>query len=573
MTYGIWDFLMLLGALCIFIFGMKVMSEGLQKMAGQRMKGILKGMTSNRFMGVMTGFILTVMLQTSSGTTVLVVSFVNAGLLSLFQAMGVIMGANIGTTLTAWMISLFGFKVDILNVAIPLMGVMLPFYFVKNKTLRGLAEFIIGFGILFIGIDYLKTAVPDIQSNPEILSFLQKYTQQGFWSILIFVIFGTILTVSVQSSSAATAITLALIAQGYIDFQHAAAIFLGENIGTTITANLAALVGNVHAKRAAKFHLIFNLVGVIWVLSIFTPFLNFIDTIIHSLNATFDDINLLSPFSDDVDTRGQSMIIAISIFHSLFNLTNVLLFIGFIPLFERLVIWLQPSKGDQDEMFRLQYIDAGTAHNTELSLYEAKKGIQLFAKLIDKMNFSFMALLFEKHKNSQKILDKIKKREEITDSMEIEIGDFLTRVSEQNLSAEDSRRIRGMLNIINDLESIGDIYNEMAKNFERMKELNVVLPEDALDELHQMLDLVYESIKLTRANLEAENGKIKIQDAYNLEQKIDDKRDELKKAHFQRLEQLVYPVQAGVIYLDYVNRLEKVGDLLLNVNEALADVK
>lgn len=566
MQYGIIDFLQLLGALCVFIFGMKVMSEGLQNAAGTKMRNILKGMTANRFMGVFTGFLLTVVLQTSSGTTVLVVSFVNAGLMTLFQSMGVIMGANIGTTLTAWMISVFGFKVEILKFALPAMGIMLPFYFSKNPTRKGFAEFVIGFGILFIGIEFLKNSVPDIQSNPEILSFIQEYTQFGLWSILLFVLFGTILTVAVQSSSAATAITLALISQGYIDFHHAAAIFLGENIGTTITANLAALVGNVHAKRAARFHFVFNIIGVIWVLMIFSHFLNGIDYFLR----TFFDV---SPMTDDISERGMTMVIAISIFHSLFNVLNMLFFVGFLFWLEKFIIWLKPSKGSTDELFRLKYIGSGVSPSVELSLYEAKREIQLFAKLIDKMHFSFLALLYEKHKNTDKILEKIKKREDITDSLEVEIAEFLTKVSETHLSEKGSIQVRSMLNMINDLERIGDIYYEMSKNYMRMKEFKVKLPEEAMAELKELLDLVHDAIKLMRSNLELDNDIINLNEANQLEKKIDLKHNELKEAHFQRLEQLVYPAQAGVIFLDYVNRLEKVGDHIINVNEAIAGKK
>ncbi|MBA3900895.1 MAG: Na/Pi cotransporter family protein, partial [Bacteroidetes bacterium] len=368
MDYGFHDALMLLGSLCVFIFGMKIMSDGIQKAAGDKMRNILQGMTSNRFMGVLTGFIITVLLQTSSGTTVMVVSFVNAGLLTLAQSMGVIMGANIGTTLTAWMIAFFGFKVDILAVFMPIMGIALPFYFHKNSTYKSIAEFLIGFGILFIGINFLKTYVPQIQKDPEFLAFITSYTEFGFWSILLFVFFGAILTVVVQSSSAASAITLALISQGWIDFPIAAAIFLGENIGTTVTANLAAIVGNVHAKRAARFHFIFNVFGLVWVLAAFPYLLNGIDYVITGWMGT-------SPFSEDIDARGGVMIFAIALFHTVFNVCNVLIFIGFVPLFEKLVIKIQPSKTEADQEFRLEYIGSGLLNTGELSLVEAKKEI------------------------------------------------------------------------------------------------------------------------------------------------------------------------------------------------------
>ncbi|TVR77248.1 MAG: Na/Pi cotransporter family protein [Chitinophagaceae bacterium] len=566
MDYGILDFLHLIGSLCVFVFGMKIMSDGLQKAAGPRLKGMLAGMTSNRFMGVLTGFLITVLLQTSSGTTVMVVSFVNAGLLTLAQSMGVIMGANIGTTLTAWMISLLGFKVNVLSIAIIGMGFALPFYFSGNKTRKSLAEFVIGFGILFIGIEYLKESVPNISENPEMLAFLETYTQYGFFSILLFVLFGTILTVTVQSSSAATAITLALIYQGYIDFTYAAAIFLGENIGTTITANLAALVGNVHAKRAARFHFIFNIIGVVWVLSIFTPFLGFIDYILTSF---FD----MSPFVDDIAERGQNMVIAISVFHSLFNILNVIIFIGFLKFLEKLVIKIQPSKGDVDEEFRLKYISAGIQNSSELSLLEAQKEIQMFAKLIDKMSFTTGALLFEKHKNPEKLLSKLNKREGITDNMEVEITKFLALLTDNGLSERGQKQARGMIRMVSELERIGDLFNLMGRNYERMVDLNVKLPEEGKLELKEMLELIFDFIKVMRVNLGKNYDQIDLAQIYAMDKRIDRKRDEILENHYVRLEKGVYSAQAGVIFLDYVNRLEKVGDNIVNIHEAAIGLK
>lgn len=572
MDYGIFEFLKLIGSLCVFIFGMKIMSDGLQKAAGPRLKGILSGMTSNRFMGVFTGFLITVILQTSSGTTVMVVSFVNAGLLTLVQSMGVIMGANIGTTLTAWMISLLGFKVDILAVAIIAMGFALPFYFSNNITRKSLAEFVIGFGILFIGIDFLKESVPDIAENPEMLAFISQFTEHGFWSILLFVLIGTLLTITVQSSSAATAITLALIYQGYIDFTFAAAIFLGENIGTTITANLAALVGNVHAKRAARFHFIFNAMGVIWVLLVFSYFLGFIDYVVT------DYLGMLSPLmpigeNATAAERGGSMVIAISIFHSMFNIMNVLLFIAFVPFFQKIVIRMVPSKGDVDEEFRLKYISAGIQRSSELSLLEAKKEVQQYAKLIDKMSFTTGALLFEKHKNADKLIKKLLKREEITDNMEVEIIAFLSKVAENGLSDKGLKQTRGIVRMVNELERIGDLFNLMGKNYQRMNELNVKIPEEGKVELKEMFELVFDFIKLMRANLAKDYDSIELTEVYKLDNRIDEMRDKIYQTHYARLERGVYSAQAGVIFLDYVNRLEKVGDHIVNIHEAAVGFK
>jgi phosphate:Na+ symporter len=570
MSYSFIDVLKLLGALCIFIFGMKTMNDGIQKAAGSRLRKILSGMTSNRFMGVLTGLVITVLLQTSSGTTVMTVSFVNAGLLSLTESMGVIMGANIGTTFTAWIISIFGFKMNVVGFAIICMGLVLPFYFHKNKTYRSLAEFVIGFGILFIGIEYLKNSVPDIKSNPEILSFLERYAEDRLWSVLLFVLIGTLLTVVVQSSSAATAITFALIAQGYIDFKMGAAIFLGENIGTTVTANLAAIVGNVHAKRAARFHLLFNLVGVIWVLILFTPFLRGIDYIMT------DHLKLLSPFTEydpapeAMVARGGTMLIAISIFHSMFNVLNVVFFIGFIPLFEKAVIKIQPAKSVDDEAFHLEYIGSGLMGTPELSLLQAKKEVAKFGKLTSRMNGFTKQLLFEQDKKMRtRLYERVKKYEEITDRIEVEVANYLTRVSQDDLSEEGSAHVRGMLSIVNDLERIGDIYFQMSKNIERKIDEKLWFTQEQRENLKAMFDLLEEAFKIMIKNISGDFNKPDMISAKEKENEINKYRNKLRKKHLKSIEEGDYNVKAGMIYNDLFSSCEKVGDHIINVSEAM----
>jgi phosphate:Na+ symporter len=566
MNYGFHDGLMLLGALCVFIFGMKIMSDGIQKAAGEKMRGILKGMTSNRFMGVLTGFIITVLLQTSSGTTVMVVSFVNAGLLSLAQSIGVIMGANIGTTLTAWMISFFGFKVDILAVFMPIMGIALPFYFHKNNTYKSIAEFLIGFGILFIGINFLKTYVPQIQKDPEFLSFITEYTQYGFWSILLFVMFGAILTVVVQSSSAASAITLALIAQGWIDFPLAAAIFLGENIGTTVTANLAAIVGNVHAKRAARFHFIFNIFGVIWVLAAFTPLLNAIDYVITSWMGS-------SPFSEDMEARGTVMVFAISLFHTSFNLLNVLLFIGFVPLLEKLVIKIQPSKTETDQEFRLEYIGSGLLNTSELSILEARKEIGKYGSRIHKM-FNFIPeVLHEQDPDKfKKTFDRVAKYEDISDRMEVEIANFLIRVSQEEMSEEGSHKVRSMLRIISNMEKIADINYQMSLSIQRKNQDKAWFTQAQRDNLNEMFGLVNKGLDVMMENLNAKEGKENIQKAVDIENQINSLRDRIRDDHFKSIEKGDYNIKSGLYYNGLYSACEKLGDHLLNINEAVTGI-
>ncbi|MEX1010876.1 MAG: Na/Pi cotransporter family protein [Balneolaceae bacterium] len=568
MSYTLFDFLQLVGSLGIFIYGMKVFSEGLQKVAGNRLRGILKGMTTTRLKGIITGFGATTITQSSTTTTVMVVSFVNAGLITFVESTGVIMGANIGTTVTAWMVSIFGFKMNITPIAIMFIGLFFPFLFFGREKMKNLAEAMIGFGILFIGLEFIKDAVPDIQDNPELFVFLDSFTEFGFASILLFIGVGTVLTLLTQSSSAATAITLVMLFQGWINFPIAAAMVLGENIGTTITANIAALIGNVHAKRAARFHLIFNIIGVVWMLLILMPFLRGIDFTMQ-LFVTEG----ISVFNTDHASRANATL-ALSLFHTSFNVLNVLLLFAFVPKIIRLVEKIQTDKEDPSSPFRLKYISAGMMSSAELSIAQAHKEIEQFARLIEKMHFSFSGLFFNKQKKQERFLEKIKKREQITDNIELEVAEYLTQISGFNLSASATRRIRGMHSMINDLERIGDIYFQMSKTFEQMQKDDLSLPEDAVKEISVLLDLVHDAIKLVRENLTlTDEETLNLERAIELENKIDAQRDLLKEAHYKRLESGAYTTKAGVSYLDFLSRLEKIGDHLFNVNEAIAGKK
>lgn len=566
MTYNFFDLLQLVGSLGIFIYGMKVFSDGLQKVAGNKLRSILKGMTSTRFRGLLTGFTATTITQSSSTTTVMVVSFVNAGLITFVESTGVIMGANIGTTVTAWMISIFGFKMQITPVAIMLIGIFFPFMFFGRERLRNLAEAMIGFGILFIGLDFIKNSVPNIQDNPEMFMFLDQFTEYGFISILIFVLAGTLLTLITQSSSAASAITLVMLFQGWIDFPMAAAMVLGENIGTTVTANIAALVGNVFAKRAARFHFVFNIFGVLWMLLLIQPFLVGIDT---TMSYFLPGSGSIMHAADQVGRANATL--ALSLFHTTFNVVNVLLMFAFVPRIVRLIERYQKEK--KDTQHRLQYISSGMMSSPELSMSQAHKEIELFAKLIEKMHFSIRGLLFNKQNKQGKFLKKIEKREQITDNIELEIAEYLTKISSYNLTEEASRRIRGMHSIINDLERVGDIYFQMSKTFERMESEGNQLPDEAMDKIGKMLSLVHDSVRNVRENLAKENGDIDLEQAVHIENSIDLYRDELLEFHYAQLENNVYSNQVGFVFLDYLNRLEKIGDHLFNVNEALAGVK
>ncbi len=567
MTYTLFDFLQLIGSLGIFIYGMKIFSEGLQKIAGNKLRGILKGMTTNRATGIATGFAATTITQSSTTTTVMVVSFVNAGLLTFLESTGVIMGANIGTTVTAWMVSIFGFRFHITPIAVSLIGIFFPFLFVRNNKLKHLAEAMIGFGILFIGLEFIKNSVPDIQDNPQILEFLNRFTDYGLGTTLIFVVVGTVLTLVTQSSSAATTITLVMLAQGWITFPIAAAMILGENIGTTVTANIAALIGNVHAKRAARFHFFFNVIGVLWMLALMPVFLKFVDFMI--INFTPAHLSVL----DDSPEARINATLGLSLFHTTFNVLNVVFLFAFVPWLIRLVIWVQPSRGTEDEQKRLTYISGGLMPTAELSISEAFKEVEQLAKITEKISYSTYGLFFKDKDKRQKFLDKIKTREEITDKIELEVAQYLTNVSEFNLSRTSSRRVRSMLRMTNDLERIADIYYQISRTFDRMDSEDLSLPESAMEEIKDMMQLVQDALQVMRVNMAGEYGVVDMKEAQLMEMKIDALRDELRESHYVRLERGDYSPKAGIYYIDFINRLEKIGDHILNVNEASAGLK
>ncbi len=565
MSYTFFDFLQLIGSLGVFIFGMKIFSDGLQKIAGGKLRSILKGMTRNRFTGVVTGFGTTAITQSSTTTTVMVVSFVNAGLLTFIESTGVIMGANIGTTITAWMVSVFGFKFQITPIAIATIGIFFPFLFAGNIKLRNIAEAMIGFGILFIGLEFIKDSVPDIDENPEIFAFLRSYTDLGYLSILLFVGVGTILTLLTQSSSAATAITLVMLFQGWIDFPIAAAMILGENIGTTVTANIAALIGNVHAKRAARFHFFFNVIGVLWMLLLIYPFLNLMDYIISSAIPGSPSI-----MSGAEEARANATL-GLSLFHTTFNILNVVLLFGFVPLIIKLVEKIQPMKTEGDDQFQIQYINSGLMSSADLSLNQAQRELEMFGKVVEKMHYSFKALLLKKQSKQRKFIEKIKKREELADNLELQIGEYLTQISENsNPSKSAVRRIRNFHNIINDLERIGDLYYQMAKTVERSIDNDEELEEDVVKDVDVMLEVIHNAMLNMRNNLSRESKDVDVMAALELEKQVNATRDRLRNLHYARLEKNSYSVKEGIIFLDLLNRLEKIGDHIMNVNEACA---
>ncbi len=562
MQYSFFDFLSLVGSLGLFLYGMKMMSEALQKVAGNKMRAILSAMTSNRFLGIFTGFLVTAMVQSSSATTVMIVSFVNAGLITLKESIGVIMGANIGTTVTGWIITLFGFKVKISAYSLPLIGLGLPFIFSKSATRRSYGELIIGFALIFMGLEYLKNSVPNIQENPQILSFLHQYTDSGIFTTLLFLGLGTILTVVVQSSSATMALTFVMCNEGWIEFSQAAAMILGENIGTTITANIASSVGNISAKRAARIHLIFNMLGVLWMLTIFNNYTGLIDTIITRNGG-------VSP-----NENPAAIPVALSFFHTSFNILNVLIFVWFTPLIQKVVEYMVPNKTkDSEEEFRLKYITTGMLSTSELSILQAKKEVQFYAKHTTKM-FGFVRKMIheKKDKKFNKLFSKVQKYEGISDNVEVEITNYLTQISQYKLSELGRKRLRSMLKLSGDLESVADCNFNLARFVNRMREKNISLKESAIDKLELMFNLTEEALSVMRENLQQDELMVSLTKARLLEDQINNYRNQLKSEHLDNLANDVYSYEAGIIFNDLFSECEKLADYVINVSEALEEV-
>ncbi|WP_151671400.1 Na/Pi cotransporter family protein [Nitrincola schmidtii] len=562
MTYTLFDFLQLIGSLGIFIFGMKIFSEGLQKIAGNRLKGILSGMTRNRVTGLFTGFATTAITQSSTTTTVMAVSFVNAGLLTFVQSTGVIMGANIGTTITAWLVALFGFKFQITPIALAVIGLFFVFLFSKNARWRNIAEAMVGFGILFIGLEFIKGSVPDINTNPAMFSFLDSFSDYGYLSLILFVFVGTILTLLTQSSSAATAITLVMLFEGWISFPIAAAMILGENIGTTVTANIAALVGNVHAKRAARFHFFFNVIGVTWMMILIYPVLGLIDNVVQ-----FFTESSISVLSGSVESRPNATL-ALSLFHTSFNVLNVLILFAFVPYIVRFVEYIQPDKGGADDEFHLQYISTGMMTSPLFAIQQAQKEIQIFAGITEQMHGQVKQLLFDPTANREELLEQLHKDEQKTDTLEIEISDYLVRISERtSLEHELTERIHNMQAMLNDLERIGDIYYQIGKTADKLQDYQTDWPEEAVAELGSMMDVLYEAIQNMVNNVSKEPNAVRLEDAVALEKRINRHRKQFRKNHYKRLENGNYPARTGMVFIDALNRFERIGDHVININE------
>lgn len=564
MEYGIKEILTLIGSLGIFLFGMKMMSEALQKVAGNRLRTILAAMTSNRFVGIITGFLITAIIQSSSATTVMVVSFVNAGLLSLSQAFGVIMGANVGTTITAWIVALLGFKVDISSVAIPIIAFSVPLLFSKHNSRRYVGEIIMGFSLLFFGIGLLKSSVPDINHHPEILEFLKNYTDLGFGSVLLFLLVGTILTIVVQSSSATMAITLIMCSQGWIDFPLAAAMVLGENIGTTITANIAAWSGNIAAKRAAFSHFLFNMFGVCWMLVAFYPFTNMVQTIVEKIGPS--NPSEISAFS-------------LSLFHTMFNICNICILVWFsnyiVKFIEKIIKKKAVPTNDNDEIFHLQYISTGLLSTSELSILQASKEIVVYGERTHKMFNQVRDLLCENETiEFTKRYSRIEKYENISDRMEIEIANYLTSLASGRLSTESKKQVQTKLRIISEVESIGDSCYNIARILQRKREQEVEFAKHISDQLQTMFELVDRAMSQMEHCLNDDNFQLsELHKSQNFENEINNLRNQLKTQNVEDVKDGKYPYNISTLYMDIVVECEKIGDYIINVVEAIADFK
>ena len=581
MDYSLLDFLTLLGAVGIFLYGMTLMSEGLQKAAGNGLRNILGAMTRNRFTGALTGFSITALIQSSSASTVMVVSFVSAGLMTLAQSVAVIMGANVGTTATAWIITLFGFKVDIGAFAIPIIAFCIPLLFSSNSKRKSIGEIILGFALLFIGLDWIEANVPDLKSSPEIFGFLTHYADMGYVSALIFVLIGIITTMIIQSSSAAIAIVLIMCTKGWITFDLACAMILGSNIGTTITPIIASLGANLAAKRAALCHLMFNVLGTIWALALFIPFTDLTVWVTEHLgqgNPTelYAAINGSTPADPaQIAIMAGWASFGLSIFHTIFNLINLSVMIWMTGVYVKVVEKIMPSKHKGDDEFQLTYISSGRVAASELNMAQAEKEIGVFAERVSRMLKMAQELVHAKEGSDEfnKLYSRLEKYEEISDRMEIEIANYLNRCAEGRLSNEGKQRIAAMLNIISEIESIADSCFGVAKILARKQEGHTSFN----DEIYKNIDTMFSYVNKAMKNMmlllsDLENVREEdIITSYNREREINNMRNNLRVANIENINNRHYEYQAGIYYMDLIGDLERTGDYIINVVDTVKE--
>lgn len=603
MDYGFFDFLGLLGSVCLFLYGMKVMSEGLQKAAGDRLRHILSAMTRNRFKGVLTGFTITALIQSSSASTVMVVSFVNAGLMTLAQSMAVIFGANVGTTFTAWIIALFGFKVDISAVTMPILAVAVPMLFMRGSRTKSIGEFLVGFSLLFLGLNIINDYVPDLQSNPEIFESLSYYTNMGIWSLLLFILVGIVLTCVIQSSAATFAITLIMCSKGWIEYPLACGLVLGAALGTAITPVLASLSGNIAAKRTAAGHVLFNVLGMTWLIAVFYPFVHmtagltewlglgdptqlyeYTNNLKNTDPALYNQVmaNSVPSAPDDVMVHRSmitqlqvAMSFGLSVFYTTYKLINVSIMIWFTNLYVRIVERLLPSRHKEDEEFSLKFISGGLLNASELNITQAEKEIGVYAERVGRMITMAQDLVHTKSNSVEfnKLLSRIDKYEDISDRMEIEIAKYLNHCAEGRLSNDSKLRLTSMLGVISEIESIADCCYGLGKIMVRKSQSNIEFSDDIMKNIDTMFGYVGEAMTMMNkqlANIQTPEER-EIIDSYNKEREINNMRNQLRSENVTNINNGIYQYQEGIYYMDIIGTLEKTGDYIINVIDAIKE--
>lgn len=559
-SWGVFNFFVLLGSLGLFLYGMKIMSDGLQQAAGSKLRNLLGSITSNPVKGILTGFGVTALIQSSSITTVMTVSFVNAGILTLTQSAGVVMGANIGTTVTAWIVDLLGFKVDIAPYTLIILAAGLPLLFAHSSKTKGWGNAIVGLALLFMGLGYIKAAVPELGADSALVRFFVSLNDIPYLGTIICVIFGAVLTIIIQSSSATIALTMALMATGIIPFGVGAAMVLGENIGTTITAEIAASVGNVYAKRTARIHSLFNIIGVTWVVIIFPLFIKGITFITEAIGGG-------NPVLDPL-TAGST---GLAVLHTTFNLANVMILIWFVPGLVKLSEKSVKSKGGEDEQFRLDYIGTSSFNTPELSILEAKRELAKFGELTARMSKFTRDMLFENdRKNQRQFAARIKKYEEITDRVELEVANYLNHISEGAMDEKLAVRIQGMNRIASNLERIGDIFFQISMALSKNEEDKIKFTDLQKQRLSEILDLIDNAFLTMCDNLNKHSEEVTLDEARSLEEQINMKRDELRREYYETLSELEKSnVKRGLLYSNVFASLERIGDHIINVTEGI----
>ena len=564
---SIWIIFRLIGALALLMFGMKSMSDSLQKMAGPQLRHVLGAMTTNRFTGILTGTFITAAVQSSTATTVMTVSFVNAGLLTLAQAISVIMGANIGTTLTAWIMSA-GFSFNITDFVWPAFCIAIILIYSKKRKIIG--DFIFGVSFMFLGLGTLRqTGIDmDLAHNQPVLDFFASFDPNSFVTTIVFLLIGSVLTMCVQSSAAIMAITMILCSSGVLPIYQGIALVMGENIGTTVTSNIAALTANTQARRAAFAHMFFNVFGVIWMLLVFKPFINMVCGFVG-----FDEFMTKGDPHFLANVAKLSFVLAA--FHTIFNITNTCILVGFIKQIEKIVCFVIKPKAQADEdEFRLHFIQTGIMKTPELSVLEAQKEITSFAERIHRMFGMVQTLLIEKDEKAfLKVYSRIEKYEGISDNMEVEIANYLNEVSDSHLSDETKAKIRAMLREISEIESIGDSCFNMARTINRRFTSKEDFTPQQYEHIHQMFNLTNNALEQMNYMFNHTRETIDVNHSFNIENEINNYRDQLRTQNINDVNSHAYTYTIGTMYMDLIQECEKLGDYVVNVVEARMNTK